>query len=114
MELITVHSVDDIVYFVEDSNNYTLKKGKIISIIYDTKNIITYKMQIFNFDGDHLIDDYSYRTEEQIFKNMEDAQLLRISLILNKYRINLEDVVKLLPNISSWKEQFKKEETKNV
>lgn len=112
MELITKHCVDNIVYYVEDSSSYTLKKGKIIAIIYDTKNIITYKMKVFN--GVHLTNDYDYRTEDKIFSNIEDAQLLRISLILDKYKINLEDVVKLLPNISSWKEQFKKEETKNV
>lgn len=101
MDIKTDHNLNDIVYYVKNTyygnQNRDVTKGKIIRIELGSKGI---EYTISNLEEDKYPDT---RLECDVFKTQEEAQLKRISIILDKYSIKMDDVVKLISNLDLWK-----------
>lgn len=97
MNIKTNHSLNDIVYYVKNTyygnQNRDVTKGKIIRIELGSKGI---EYTISNLEEDKYPDT---RLECDVFKTQDEAQLKRISIILDKYNIKMGDVVKLISNL---------------
>lgn len=97
MDIKTNHSLNDVVYYVENTyygnQNRNVTKGKIIRIGLGSKGI---EYTISNLEEDKYPDT---RLECDVFKTQDEAQLKRISIILDKYSIKMDDVVKLISKL---------------
>lgn len=97
MDIKTGHSLNDIVYYVKDTcygdQNRDVTKGKIIRIEFGSKGI---EYIISNLEKDKYPDT---RLECDVFKTQDEAQLKRISTILDKYNIKIDDVIKLISKL---------------
>ena len=97
MNINTGHSLNDIVYYVKDTcygdQNRDVTKGKIIRIELGSRGI---EYIIANLEKDKYPDT---RFECDVFKTQDEAQLKRISIILDKYNIKMGDVIKLISNL---------------
>lgn len=101
MEIKTKFDLNDIVYYVKNTyygnQNRDVTKGKIIRVELGSKGI---EYTISNLEEDKYPDT---RLECDVFKTQDEAQIKRISIILDKYDIRMEDVVKLISNLDLWK-----------
>lgn len=101
MNIKTGHSLNDIVYYVKDTcygdQSRNVTKGKIIKIEFGSKGI---EYIISNLEKDKYPDT---RSECDVFKTQDEAQLKRVSIILDKYNIKMDDVIKLVSNLNLWK-----------
>lgn len=101
MNINTGHNLNDIVYYVKNTyygnQNRDVTKGKIIRIELGSKGI---EYTISNLEEDKYPDT---RLECDVFKTPDEAQLKRISIILDKYSIKMDDVIKLISNLDLWK-----------
>lgn len=97
MNINTGHSLNDIVYYVKDTcygdQSRDVTKGKIIRIELGSRGI---EYIISNLEKDKYPDT---RLECDVFKTQDEAQLKRISIILDKYNIKMGDVIKLISNL---------------
>lgn len=97
MYINTGHNLNDIVYYVKNTyygnQNRDVTKGKIIRIELGSKGI---EYTISNLEENKYPDT---RLECDVFKTQDEAQLKRISIILDKYNIKINDVIKLISNL---------------
>ena len=97
MNINTGHNLDDIVFYVKDTcygdQSRNVTKGKIIRIELGSNGV---QYIISNLEKDKYPDT---RLECDVFKTQDEAQLKRISIILDKYSIKIDDVVKLISKL---------------
>lgn len=106
MELLTKYSVGDIIYFLWNGDNYDIARGVVRSFTFDGTNIYYVVCQV-NAKDERVGSNYQ-RFEKNVFRTLEEAKLSKIVTVLKEHKIDLDDVIKLVPNISLWKESLSK------